>query len=92
MFFSILGIRTVVSRNLKQPVALGKTLAKAEFCAPVMALHGHVVHLLKKLRTCFYRFILKKKQIKKVSAGNIAITLSLLLRCWPAWTAAKKTG
>ncbi len=65
MFFSILGIRTVVSRNLKQPVALGKTLAKAEFCAPVMALHGHVVHLLKKTPYVFLPFYFEEKTNQK---------------------------
>ncbi len=45
-FFSALGIKTVTSRSLKQPVKLGKSIAAAEFCAPMVSLHGHVVHLL----------------------------------------------
>lgn len=45
-FFSRLGIKTVTSEDLKNPVKLGKNLAKAEFCAPVIALHGHIEHLM----------------------------------------------
>jgi len=65
MFFSLLGIRTIVSRHLKQPVALGKTLAKAEFCAPVMALHGHVAHLLNKAPYVFLPFYFEEKNQQK---------------------------
>ncbi len=64
-FFSCLGIRTIVSRHLKQPVALGKALAKAEFCAPVMALHGHVAHLLEKTPYVFLPFYFEEKTGQK---------------------------
>ena len=64
-FFSLLGIKTVVSRQLKHPVALGKTVAKAEFCAPVMALHGHVSHLLKKVPYVFLPFYFEEKSNQK---------------------------
>ena len=45
-FFSKLGIKTVTSAELKTPVKLGKNSAKAEFCAPVTALHGHIEYLM----------------------------------------------
>ncbi|MFA5902696.1 MAG: acyl-CoA dehydratase activase [Desulfobacula sp.] len=45
-FFSKLGIKTVTSAELKNPVKLGKMNAKAEFCAPVMSLHGHIDYLM----------------------------------------------
>ncbi|HSL60624.1 MAG TPA: acyl-CoA dehydratase activase-related protein, partial [Desulfotignum sp.] len=64
-FFSMLGIRTMVSRHLKQPVALGKALAKAEFCAPVMALHGHVAHLMEKADYVFLPFYFEEKTDQK---------------------------
>jgi predicted CoA-substrate-specific enzyme activase len=64
-FFSLLGFKTNVSRHLKQPVALGKTLAKAEFCAPVMALHGHVAHLLKTADFVFLPFYFEEKTNQK---------------------------
>ncbi|MCF8091191.1 MAG: acyl-CoA dehydratase activase [Desulfotignum sp.] len=65
LFFSLVGIKTIVSRNLKQPVTLGKTLAKAEFCAPVMALHGHVAHLLKKADYLFLPFYFEDRPDQK---------------------------
>mgnify|MGYP006285950135 CR=1 FL=1 len=64
-FFSHLGIKTITSRHLKQPVTLGKTIAKAEFCAPVTALHGHVVHLLKKADYVFLPFYFEEKADQK---------------------------
>ena len=64
-FFAMLGIHTIVSRDLKQPVAFGKTLAKAEFCAPVMALHGHVAHLLEKTDYVFLPFYFEEKSDQK---------------------------
>jgi predicted CoA-substrate-specific enzyme activase len=65
VFFSYLGIKTIVSRSLKQPVSLGKTLARAEFCAPVMALHGHVAHLLEKADYVFLPFYFEEKSDQK---------------------------
>jgi predicted CoA-substrate-specific enzyme activase len=64
-FFSLLGFNTVVSRDLKQPVAMGKALAKAEFCAPVMAMHGHVAHLLKTVDYVFLPFYFEEKTDQK---------------------------
>jgi predicted CoA-substrate-specific enzyme activase len=64
-FFSLLGFKTIASRHLKQPVALGKTLAKAEFCAPVMAMHGHVAHLLKTADYVFLPFYFEEKTDQK---------------------------
>ncbi|MCG8616819.1 MAG: acyl-CoA dehydratase activase-related protein, partial [Desulfobacterales bacterium] len=55
-FFKTLGIRTKSSRNLKEPVKLGKKRATAEFCAPVVALHGHVDYLLEKADLVFLPF------------------------------------
>ena len=60
-FFSRLGIKTITSRNLKHPVALGKTVARAEFCAPVTALHGHVAHLFEKADYVFLPFYFEEK-------------------------------
>jgi predicted CoA-substrate-specific enzyme activase len=65
VFFSYLGVKTIVSRSLKQPVSLGKTLARAEFCAPVMALHGHVAHLLEKADYVFLPFYFEEKSDQK---------------------------
>lgn len=64
-FFSRLGIKTRTSRNLKQPVKLGKTVAGAEFCTPVVALHGHVAHLLDKTDYVFLPFYFEDRTRQK---------------------------
>ncbi|MDA3852478.1 MAG: acyl-CoA dehydratase activase, partial [Spirochaetaceae bacterium] len=40
-FFNLLGIKTLSSESLKNPLEQGKIHSEAEFCAPVTALHGH---------------------------------------------------
>lgn len=64
-FFSFLGIKTVTSRNLKEPVKKGKLLTGAEFCAPVTAFHGHVDHLLDVADYVFLPVYLEEKQQDK---------------------------
>ena len=64
-FFSNLGIKTISSRNLKAPVKYGKTIAGAEFCAPVVALHGHVKHLLEKSDYVFLPFYFEDRPDNK---------------------------
>lgn len=46
VFFSALGIKTVVSSTDGQAVTNGKQHMGAEFCAPIAALHGHALSLL----------------------------------------------
>ncbi|MCD4677942.1 MAG: acyl-CoA dehydratase activase [Desulfobacula sp.] len=55
-FFSRLGIKTKISSKLKHPVKLGKNIARAEFCAPVVALHGHIQYLMDKADYIFLPF------------------------------------
>lgn len=64
-FFRDLGIRTRTSRHLKDPVKQGKKTAGAEFCAPVVALHGHVEHLLEKTDLVFLPFYFEDKTSEK---------------------------
>ncbi|MFW5786485.1 MAG: acyl-CoA dehydratase activase [bacterium] len=45
-FFDALAIPTVTSDRVKGAVRTGRRLAGAEFCAPMMQLHGQVAHLL----------------------------------------------
>jgi predicted CoA-substrate-specific enzyme activase len=45
-FFDLLGVQVVTSEKCVSPVARGKRLAGAEFCAPMAAFHGHVAALL----------------------------------------------
>jgi len=64
-FFSNLGIRTITSKGLKNPVKSGKMIANAEFCAPVVSLHGHVSHLMKKADYVFLPFYFEDKSKEK---------------------------
>lgn len=60
-FFSSLGIKTISSSNLNHPVKLGKNNVGAEFCAPVVALHGHIKHLMDKTDYVFLPFYFEEK-------------------------------
>ncbi|MBU1195743.1 MAG: CoA activase [Proteobacteria bacterium] len=64
-FFSKLGIKTITSSSLKNPVNLGKNFAGAEFCAPVVAMHGHVQYLRDKADYIFLPFYFEEKQAVK---------------------------
>ncbi len=64
-FFSKLGFRTISSDPLKAPVKIGKSLATAEFCAPVTALHGQIKYLSEKADHIFLPFYFEEKQKKK---------------------------
>ena len=60
-FFSRLGIKTITSSKLKDPVKLGKTIANAEFCAPLVSLHGHIKYLIDKVDFLFLPFYFEEK-------------------------------
>ncbi len=60
-FFSNLGIKTISSQHVKTPVKIGKETAGAEFCAPVVALHGHIQYLLEKSDYIFLPFYFEDK-------------------------------
>jgi predicted CoA-substrate-specific enzyme activase len=60
-FFHRLGFPTVTSENLREGVRIGKPLTKAEFCAPLTALHGHVHHLESRCDRIFLPVYLEEK-------------------------------
>jgi predicted CoA-substrate-specific enzyme activase len=64
-FFANLGIRTITSITCDNAVKAGKPLTGAEFCAPMMALYGHVDHLLSRCDYLFMPFYLEKKTVQK---------------------------
>ncbi|MCP4748397.1 MAG: CoA activase [Desulfobacteraceae bacterium] len=64
-FFDSLGIRTITSYACKDAVKTGKTQAGAQFCAPMMALYGHVNYLLSKCDYLFLPFYLEKRPPSK---------------------------
>ncbi len=59
-FFTRLGISVTTSADYSDPVALGKRLAQAEFCAPMAAFHGHVAYLADKCRYIFAPIYIEK--------------------------------
>ncbi len=64
-FFSKLGIKTVTTASLKNPVRIGKKTAKAEFCAPIMSLHGHIDYLMGVADYIFLPFYFEEDTEKK---------------------------
>ena len=60
-FFTTLGISTVTSENYKEGLKRGKHLSRAEFCAPISAMHGHTAYLLEQADFVFLPFYLEKK-------------------------------
>ncbi len=66
-FFSLLGIKTKTSSKIKDPVKWGKMIATAEFCAPVVSLHGHVKYLMDKADFIFLPFYFEEKPDKENS-------------------------
>ncbi|MFH2114262.1 MAG: acyl-CoA dehydratase activase, partial [Spirochaetota bacterium] len=61
VFFSALGIKTVVSSTDGKAVANGKNRMGAEFCAPIAAFHGHALSLLEKADLIFLPRYLERK-------------------------------
>lgn len=62
LFFERLGIKTMTSKNLKDAVHKGKTLAGSEFCAPMNAFHGHVAEVASKSDYLFLPYYLDEKK------------------------------
>jgi predicted CoA-substrate-specific enzyme activase len=50
-FFDALSIATVTSERYDDALKVGKSIARAEFCAPLTALHGHVHYLQDQMQT-----------------------------------------
>ena len=61
-FFDLLGINTVSSEEEGEALKTGKNLSRAEFCAPISAMHGHVHALLEKADYVFLPFYLENKE------------------------------
>ena len=67
-FFNSLGIETVVVENLKDAIKTGKSISKAEFCAPISAFFGYVKHTALKADYVFLPFYMDSKE--KDKSGN----------------------
>ncbi len=60
-FFNLLGINTISSEEEREALKKGKNLSRAEFCAPVSAMHGHVHALLARADYVFVPFYLENR-------------------------------
>ena len=60
-FFNRLGIKTITSEGCRDSLKEGKRIAGAEFCAPMIDLHGHVQALMQRADCIFLPFYLDKK-------------------------------
>jgi len=65
IFFKEIGLSVVTSCKCTDPVKQGKQIAGAEFCAPVLALHGHVRFLEDKCDYIFLPFYFEDKTNEK---------------------------
>lgn len=62
IFFNQLKIKIVTSENCLDAVKNGKNFSGAEFCAPIIALHGHIMHLAGKADYLFMPVYLEENQ------------------------------
>ena len=69
-FFNNLSIRTITSENYRDPLKTGKSLAGAEFCAPINTIFGHVVYLSDKVDYIFLPVLLQTREKSKESEGQ----------------------
>ncbi len=60
-FFDELSIRTITSERYNEALKDGRSIAGAEFCAPMTAMHGHVKYLMDKADYIFFPFFLERK-------------------------------
>jgi len=61
-FFSSLHIKTVTSEGFRYGMTEGNAAAGAEFCSPLIALYGHVKHLLERCDYVFLPFYFERKK------------------------------
>jgi hypothetical protein len=69
-FFSNLSIHTITSENYRDPLKTGKSLAGAEFCAPINSIFGHVVYLSDKVDYIFLPVLLQTRERSNGAEGQ----------------------
>ena len=69
-FFNNLSIRIITSENYRDPLKTGKSLAGAEFCAPINSIFGHVVYLSDKVDYIFLPVLLHTREKAKEAEGQ----------------------
>ncbi len=65
IFFNYLGIKTISSERMRSPVTRGRSIANAEFCTPVISVHGHVDYLMEKADYIFLPYYFENKNREK---------------------------
>lgn len=60
-FFDVLGLATITSEGCKDSLKSGRNHTRAEFCAPMTAMHGHVAWLLERADYIFIPTYLEDK-------------------------------
>ncbi len=61
-FFHRLGMQTITSRGVAEVMEKGKAGVGAEFCAPITAMHGHVIWLLERAEVVFLPYYLDNRK------------------------------
>jgi|WetSurSiteA1Bulk_404760.scaffolds.fasta_scaffold01592_2 predicted CoA-substrate-specific enzyme activase len=69
-FFNNLSIRTITSEYFRDPLKTGKSLAGAEFCAPINSIFGHVLYLSDKVDYIFLPVLLQTREKSKGDEGQ----------------------
>ncbi len=60
-FFDLLGIPTISTERYSEGLKAGKSIRRAEFCAPIAAMHGHAAWLLTRADYVFLPLYLENK-------------------------------
>ncbi|NLY38432.1 MAG: CoA activase, partial [Firmicutes bacterium] len=63
-FFDLLSIRTVTGEQCREAVKRGKSLAGAEFCAPMAAMYGQIEYLAARADFVFMPFYLQENRTR----------------------------
>ncbi len=69
-FFNNLSVRVITSEGYRESLKTGKSLAGAEFCAPINSIFGHVVYLSGKADYIFLPVLLQTLDKSKESEGQ----------------------
>ena len=69
-FFNNLNVGVITSENYRDPLKTGKSLAGAEFCAPINSVFGHVVYLSDKVDYIFLPVLLQTRESSGKAEGQ----------------------
>jgi len=64
-YLQVFYLKTITSHNIENPITIGGSVTKADFCAPMTAFHGHVKYLAGKADYIFLPVYLESKEKQK---------------------------